>query len=64
MTAIEEKDEFYQQNLAAIDKTPKRDTYAKFGADNTNSENIMSRHGIGRQNGNEELFVESCTFMT
>ena len=45
VAAIEEKDEFYQQIQAAIDKTLKRDmqilmgnTNAKIGADNTNSE--------------------------
>ena len=38
------------------------DTNAKVGADNTNSEHIMGRHGIGVQNENGELFVEFCTF--
>ena len=55
--------------LPTINKTPKRDikilmgdTNAKIGADNTNSEHIMGRHGIGMQNENGELFVEFCTF--
>ena len=63
VAAIEEKDKFYQQIQAAIDKTPKRDmkilmgdTNAKVGADNTNSEHIMGRHGIGVQNENGKLF--------
>ena len=69
LAAIEEKDEFSHQIQAALDKTLKRDmkilmadTNAKVGADNTNSEHIMGRHGIGVQNENGELFVEFCTF--
>ena len=69
VAAIEEKDELYQQIQAAIDKRPKKDmkilmgdTNAKVGADNTNSEHIMGRHGIGVQNENGKLFVELCTF--
>ena len=38
------------------------DTNAKVAADNTNSQHIMDRHGIGGQNENGELFVEFCTF--
>ncbi|XP_076315038.1 uncharacterized protein LOC143227481 [Tachypleus tridentatus] len=35
---------------------------AKVGADNTNRELIMGRHGTGQQNENGELFMEFCTF--
>ena len=59
VTAIEEKDDFYQQVQTAIDKTPKRDMKilmgdlnAKVGADNTNRELIMGKHGTGIQNEN------------
>ena len=69
VAAIEKKDEFYQKIQAALDKTPKKDmkilmgdTKAKVGADNTNSEHIMGRHGIGLQIENGELFVEFCIF--
>ena len=69
VAAIEEKDDFYQQVQAAIDKTPKRDMKilmgdlnAKVGADNTNRELIMGRHGTSVQNENGELFMEFCTF--
>ena len=69
VAAISEKDEFYQQIQATINKTPKRDmkilmsdTNAKVGADNTNSEHFMGRHGFGVQNENGKLFVEFCTF--
>ena len=38
------------------------DTNAKVGADSTNNDHIMGRHGIGVQNENRELFVEFCIF--
>ena len=69
VAVTEEKDDFYQQVQAAIDKTPKRDMKilmgdlnAKVGADNTNSELIMGRHGTGAMNENGELFIDLCTF--
>lgn len=34
----------------------------KLGADNTDREVIMGRHGIGEQKENGELFTEFCTF--
>ena len=58
--AIEEKDEFYQQIQAAIDKTPKRDTKAKVGSDNTNSEHVMGWQTLlcrmKREYSNENTF--------
>ncbi|RUS81369.1 hypothetical protein EGW08_010867 [Elysia chlorotica] len=66
---IEDKEDFYEQIQAAIDKTPKRDMKilmgdlnAKVGADNTDRELIMGRHGVGQQNENGELFTEFCSF--
>ena len=66
---IEDKESFYQQLQAVVDKTPKRDLKilmgdlnAKVGSDNTNSELIMGSHGTGEQNENGELFTEFCTF--
>ena len=56
---------FCKQVQAIMDKTPKRDLKilmgdlnAKVGADNTNRELIMGRHGTGEQNENGELFTE------
>ena len=65
----EEKEDFYEQLPAILDKTPRRDLKilmgdlnAKVGADNRNREIIMGKHGTGIQNENGELFAEFCTF--
>ena len=66
---IEDKENFYQQLQAVVDKTPKRDlkilmgdVNAKVGSDNTNRELIMGSHGTGEQNENGEFFTEFCIF--
>ena len=65
----EEKEAFYEQLQAVMDKLPRRDLKilmgdlnAKVGADNTNRELIMGKHGVGVQNENGELLTEFCTF--
>ena len=52
-----------------MDKLPRRDLKilmgdlkAKVGADNTNRELVMGKHGAGVQNENGELLTEFCTF--
>lgn len=64
----EEKEDFYEQLQAVLDRTPRRDLRilmgdlnAKVGTDNTNRELIMGKHGTGTQNENGELFAEFCT---
>ena len=64
----EEKEDFYEQLQAVLDKAPRRDLKilmgdlnAKVGSDNTDRELIMGKHGTGTQNENGELFVEFCT---
>ena len=66
---LEDKENFYEQVQAIMDKTPQRDLKilmgdlnAKVGTDNTDRELIMGRHGTGEQNENGELFTEFCTF--
>jgi exonuclease III len=63
-----EKDEFYEQLQAILDKRPKRDLKllmgdfnAKVGTDNMDRELIMSKHEPEAQNENGELFTEFCT---
>lgn len=60
---------FYDQLQAVMYKLPKRDLKiligdlnAKVGADNTNRELIMGKHGVGVQHENGELLTEFCTF--
>nr|KAG5712455.1 hypothetical protein BaRGS_011429 [Batillaria attramentaria] len=64
----EEKENFYEQLQAILDKAPRRDLKilmgdlnAKVGTDNTDRELIMGKHGTGTQNENGELFTEFCT---
>ena len=38
------------------------DLNAKVGADNTNRELVIGKHGVGVQNDNGELLTEFCTF--
>nr|KAG5705195.1 hypothetical protein BaRGS_011221 [Batillaria attramentaria] len=68
MADEEEKENFYEQLQAVLDKAPKRDLKilmgdlnAKVGTDNTDRELIMGKHGTGTQNENGELFTEFCT---
>ncbi|XP_076439125.1 uncharacterized protein LOC143277998 [Babylonia areolata] len=67
--SADDKEEFYNQLQATIDRVPKRDMKiimgdmnAKVGADNTAKELIMGKHGVGEQNENGELFTDFCTF--
>nr|KAG5690573.1 hypothetical protein BaRGS_009235 [Batillaria attramentaria] len=64
----EEKENFYEQLQAVLDKAPRRDLKilmgdlnAKVGTDNTDRELIMGKHGTGTQNENGELLTEFCT---
>nr|KAG5697691.1 hypothetical protein BaRGS_000576 [Batillaria attramentaria] len=68
MADEEEKENFYEQLQAVLDKSPRRDLKilmgdlnAKVGTDNTDRELIMGKHGTGTQNENGELFTEFCT---
>ena len=65
----EEKETLYEQFQAVMDKLPRRDLKilmsdlnAKVGADNTNRELVMGKHGAGVQNENGERLTEFCTF--
>ena len=67
-TETEEKEAFYQQLQALMDKLPGRDLKilmgdlnAKVGADNTSRELVMGKHGVGLQNENAVLLTEFCT---
>ena len=63
----EEKDIFYEQLQATLEKGPKRDITlvmgdlnAKVGNDNKGREAIMGSHGHGLMNENGELFTDFC----
>ena len=58
----EDKDEFYEQVQAVMDKAPKRDMKILIMTDNANMETIMGRHGTGEVNENGKKFTEFCTF--
>ncbi|KAL8605837.1 hypothetical protein ACOMHN_051446 [Nucella lapillus] len=65
----DDKEEFYDHLQATIDRAPKRDLKivmgdmnAKVGANNSDKELIMGKHGMGEQNENGELFTDFCTF--
>ena len=62
---IEEKESFYDQLQAVMDKLPRRDLKivmgdlnAKVGTDSTNRELAMGKHGVGVHNENGELLAE------
>lgn len=64
---IEEKERFYSELEATINRIPKGDIKilmgdynAKIGCMNTDRERIMGRHGLGERNENGELFTEFC----
>nr|KAG5689438.1 hypothetical protein BaRGS_012260 [Batillaria attramentaria] len=61
----EEKENFYEQLQAVLDKAPRRDLEILMGDLNakvgTDRELIMGKHGTGTQNENGELFTEFCT---
>ena len=63
----QEKDQYYSQLNAIVDKIPKGDIKilmgdfnAKIGSDNTDYERVMGRHGLGEMSENGELFAEFC----
>ena len=67
--ADEDKDNFYDQLQSVMDKLPTKDVNivmgdfnAKVGADNTNYEDIMGKHGLGEINENGERFQAFCAF--
>ena len=64
-TETEEKEAFNEQLQELMDKLPRRDLKilmgdlnAKVGADNTNRELVMGKHGVGIQNENGELLTK------
>ena len=63
----EEKDDFYQQLQAVLDRRGAKDITilmgdfnAKIGMDNTGYEDIMGTHGLGQMNENGERFADLC----
>ena len=67
--AEEEKDDFYQQLQAMLDRRGTKDITilmgdfnAKIGMDNTGYEDIMGTHGLGQMNENGERFARSTTY--
>ena len=63
----EKKDEWYVQVRLAIAKVPQHDMLiivedmnAKVGADNTNKERAMGRHGAGEMNDNGDHLASLC----
>ena len=65
--AEEEKNGFYQQLQAVLDRRGTKDITilmgdfnAKIGMDNTGYEDIMGTHGLGQMNENGERFADLC----
>ncbi|XP_051807750.1 craniofacial development protein 2-like [Acanthochromis polyacanthus] len=65
----DDKDAFYTQLQAVVDKIPKRDILilmgdlnARVGSDNAGREKEMGRNGLGVMNENGELFADFCAF--
>ena len=65
----EEKDLFYAQLQAVVDKVPRRDMLilmgdlnAKVGSDNTGRDREMGKNGLGDMNENGKLFADFCAF--
>ncbi|XP_071161040.1 craniofacial development protein 2-like [Mytilus edulis] len=61
------KDDFNEQLQTAISKVPQHDMLvimgdlnANVGSDNTDSENVMGRHGCGVKNKNGERAIDLC----
>ena len=64
----ENKDDFYQQLQAVLDRRGAKDITllmgdfnTKIGMDNTGYEDIMGTHGLGQMNENGERFADLCT---
>ena len=62
-----EKEDWYEQLQQVVSKVPQHDllliigdTNAKAGADNSNSERAMGKHGCGMINDNGERLVNFC----
>ena len=65
----EDKDSFYEQLQATLDKVPKHDLVgvmgdrnAKVGDSNEGCEDIMGKHGTGRINDNGDRLVSFAAF--
>ena len=65
----DDKDQFYEQLQAVINKAPKRDLLillgdmnAKIGSDNSGLEHVMGIHGMGTMNDNGRRFTDFCAF--
>ena len=63
----ETKDNFYEQLQMVVSKVPRHDMLlimgdlnAKVGADNTEFEKSMGKHGCGTRNDNEERLIDFC----
>ena len=66
---MEEKEDYYEQLQATLDRVPKRDLKivmgdmnAKVGINNESKELIMGKQGIGEENENGELFTDFCSY--
>ncbi|XP_058449164.1 craniofacial development protein 2-like [Malaya genurostris] len=64
---LQDKENFYSQLNATVDRIPKGDIMicmgdfnAKIGSDNSNYERFMGRHDLGEMSENGELFAEFC----
>ena len=64
----EDKNSFYAQLQSVLDKISNRDMLilmgdmnAKVGADNTDREREMGRHGLGEMNENGEMLADFCS---
>lgn len=64
---LQDKENFYSQLNAVVDKIPKGDIKiymgdfnAKIGSDNSSYEPVMGRHGLGEMSENGELLAEFC----
>ncbi|XP_058444316.1 craniofacial development protein 2-like [Malaya genurostris] len=64
---LQDKENFYSELDAVVDKTPKGDNKiytgdfnAKIGSDNIDYERVMGHHGLGDMSDNGELFAEFC----
>lgn len=63
----ENKDQFYSLLTSTVLKVPKQDILivmgdmnSKVGADNTQFEAVMGKHGLGERNENGEYLIEFC----
>lgn len=66
-STLEQKEDFYDALNTTISRVRRSeililtgDFNAKVGADNSNLEDVMEAHGLGRMNQNGELFTDLC----